>query len=74
MSDTEAHEARISALERDMADVKHALFTGNGKPSLMERVATIERGMATQTWLLRVILGAVLASIGGQLWALVKGG
>ena len=68
------YEARISALERGLADVQHKLFIGNGQPSLVERVATIEKGMATQTWLLRVILGGVLASIGGQLFTLLRGG
>lgn len=72
MCDPKIHEARIMALEQDMADVKHALFTGNGKPSLMERVATIEKGMMTQTWLLRTILGAVLTGFIGQLVVLMK--
>lgn len=74
MCDPKAHEARIVALEHDMNDVKHRLFVGNGQPSLVERVASIERGVATQTWLLRIVLGGVLASVGGQLVALIRGG
>lgn len=73
MSDSD-FEARVAALEKGLADVQHKLFIGNGQPSLVERVATIERGMATQTWLLRLILGGVLASIGGQLLSLARGG
>lgn len=64
-------EARLATLEREMGEVRKILLTGNGHPPLTERVAGLERALATQTWLLRAILGTagtgVIAQVAGML-------
>lgn len=67
-------DARIDALERDVADIKRILLTGNGHPPMTERVAGLERALATQTWLLRTILVATLGNIAGQIISHFMGG
>ena len=42
-----------------------AVFTGNGQPPLVARVAAIERALQTQTWLIRAVLGVVLSNLAG---------
>lgn len=59
-------EARLDTLEREMGEVRKILFTGNGHPPLTERVAGLEKAIATQTWLLRAILAAVITGLAGQ--------
>ena len=64
-------EARLATLEREMGELRKILLTGNGHPPLTERVAGLERALATQTWLLRAILGTagtgVIAQVAGML-------
>lgn len=64
-------DARLATLEREMGEVRKILLTGNGHPPLTERVAGLERALATQTWLLRAILGTagtgVIAQVAGML-------
>lgn len=64
-------EARLDTLEREMGEVRKILLTGNGHPPLTERVAGLEKAIATQTWLLRAILGAVITGLAGQVAAIV---
>lgn len=59
-------EARLDTLEREMGEVRRILLTGNGHPPLTERVAGLEKAIATQTWLLRAILAAVITGLAGQ--------
>lgn len=63
--------ARLATLEREMGEVRKILLTGNGHPPLTERVAGLERALATQTWLLRAILGTAVTGVAGQAAALL---
>lgn len=64
-------EARLDTLEREMGEVRRILLTGNGHPPLTERVAGLEKAIATQTWLLRAILGAVITGLAGQVAGMI---
>lgn len=59
----EAILARVEALEREMKEARKVLFIGNGEPPMTSRMAALERTQKTQTWLLRTILGGVIAVI-----------
>lgn len=65
-------ESRLHTLEREMGEVRKLLMVGNGHPPLIERVATLERALATQTWLLRLIVGGVVGNAIAIIAALVK--
>lgn len=60
---TPTDESRWNEVWRRLDNLERLVIMGNGKPSLVERVATIERGMATQTWLLRAVLGVALSNL-----------
>lgn len=60
-------ESRVRTLEREIAELRKIILTGNGHPPLTERTANLERASATQTWLLRTILGAVVGNFGALL-------
>ena len=51
-----------------------AVFTGNGQPPLVARVASIERAIQTQTWLIRTVLGGVIANLLGMAFLLLRRG
>lgn len=51
-----------------------AVFTGNGQPPLVARVAAIERALQTQTWLIRAVLGGVLANLVGLAFLILRRG
>lgn len=40
-----------------------SFINGNGRPGLLERIAALERGVQTQTWLLRAVATACLGII-----------
>lgn len=56
-------EERLKTLEREMGEVRRILIVGNGHPPLTERFAALERSQNTQIWLLRTIIGGLLAVI-----------
>ena len=73
------------ALARSNADGLHevwkrldkleaAVFTGNGQPPLVARVASIERAIQTQTWLIRTVLGGVIANLLGLAFIILRRG
>jgi hypothetical protein len=51
-----------------------AVFTGNGQPPLVARVAAIERAIQTQTWLIRTVLGGVVANLLGIAFLVLRRG
>ena len=51
-----------------------AVFTGNGQPPLVARVAAIERAIQTQTWLIRTVLAGVLGNLIGMGFLLLRRG
>lgn len=55
-------EIRPECLSR-FRDLEKKVFKGNGEPSHDSRIARLERSDETKTWLLRVILGGVLANL-----------
>lgn len=56
-------DARVTTLEREMGDVNKTLFKGNGTLPMTARVSALEKTQNVQTWLLRTILGGVIAVI-----------
>lgn len=52
--------------------LESAVFTGNGQPPLVARVAAIERAMQTQTWLIRTVLGGVIANLLGLAFIILR--
>lgn len=72
MSSDADTEVRIHTLEREIGELRKLVLIGNGHPPLIERVATLERALATQTWLLRLVVGCVVTNVIGVLAALAK--
>ncbi len=54
--------------------LESAVFTGNGQPPLVARMAAIERAMQTQTWIMRTVLGGVLANLIGLAFLVLRRG
>ncbi len=54
--------------------LESAVFTGNGQPPLVARMAAIERAMQTQTWIMRTVLGGVLANLIGLVFLVLRRG
>lgn len=54
--------------------LESAVFTGNGQPPLVARVAAIERAIQTQTWLIRTVLAGVLGNLIGMGFLLLRRG
>jgi hypothetical protein len=54
--------------------LESAVFTGNGQPPLVARVAAIERAIQTQTWLIRTVLAGVLGNLVGMGFLLLRRG
>lgn len=52
--------------------LEQAVFTGNGQPPLVARVASIERAIQTQTWLIRTVLGGVIANLLGLAFIILR--
>lgn len=55
-------EIRPECLSRLRTLEERCLF-GNGQKSHAERLAALERSDETKTWLLRAVLGAVIANL-----------
>lgn len=50
------NRARLDNLEK-------IVYLGNGQPPLTARLAALERATQTQTWLIRSVLGGVIANL-----------
>jgi hypothetical protein len=69
-----AFDPSFTEIWKRLEKLEQAVFTGNGSPSLKERVATMERAIQTQTWLMRTVLGVVLSNLAALLFLLVRKG
>ena len=69
MSDEEtqirANADQLHEVWKRLDKLEQAVFVGNGSPPLVARVASIERALQTQTWLIRLVLGVVLSNLVG---------
>lgn len=79
MSDTTETQVRSNAdalheIWKRLDKLESAVFTGNGQPPLVARVAAIERAIQTQTWLMRTVLGVVLSNLAALLFLLLRRG
>ena len=54
--------------------LESAVFTGNGQPPLVARMAAIERAIQTQTWIMRTVLGGVFANLVGLAFLVLRRG
>ena len=78
MSDTEvqvrANADSLHEIWKRLDKLEQAVFVGNGSPPLVARVAAIERALQTQTWLIRTVLGGVVANLLGMAFLLLRRG
>ena len=78
MSDTEvqvrANADSLHEIWKRLDKLEQAVFVGNGSPPLVARVAAIERALQTQTWLIRTVLGGVLANLLGLAFIILRRG
>ena len=64
----------IHEIWKRLDKLESAVFTGNGQPPLVARVAAIERAIQTQTWLIRTVLAGVLGNLIGMGFLLLRRG
>lgn len=59
MDELSLHEidARLKKAENDIVEIRQAIFGADG---IQVKLAAIERGVQTQTWLLRAVAGAII--------------
>jgi hypothetical protein len=69
-----AFDPSFTEIWKRLEKLEQAVFTGNGSPSLKERVATMERAIQTQTWLMRTVLGVVLSNLAALMFLLIRKG
>lgn len=69
-----AFDPSFTEIWKRLEKLEQAVFTGNGQPPLKERVASIERAIQTQTWLIRTVLGGVLANLLGLAFLILRRG
>lgn len=79
MNETTEMQVRANAdglheIWKRLDKLEAAVFTGNGQPPLTARVASIERALQTQTWLIRTVLGGVVANLLGMAFLLLRRG
>ena len=79
MSDQTEMQVRANAdslheIWKRLDKLEQAVFVGNGSPPLVARVAAIERALQTQTWLIRTVLGTVLANLLGIAFLVLRRG
>jgi hypothetical protein len=78
MSDAEvqvrANADSLHEVWKRLDKLEAAVFTGNGQPPLVARVAAIERAIQTQTWLIRTVLGGVVANLLGIAFLVLRRG
>ncbi len=68
MSADKEMEARVATLEREMGEVRKALFTGNGQPPVISQLSSLTQWSKSQTWVTRATLGGVVANFIQQLF------
>lgn len=69
-----AFDPSFTEIWKRLEKLEQAVFTGNGSPSLKERVAAMERAIQTQTWLMRTVLGVVLSNLAALVFLLIRKG
>jgi hypothetical protein len=69
-----AFDPSFTEIWKRLEKLEQAVFTGNGSPSLKERVATMERAIQTQTWLMRTVLGVALSNLSALMFLLIRKG
>ena len=79
MTETTEMQVRANAdghheIWKRLDKLEAAVFTGNGQPPLVARVAAIERAIQTQTWLIRTVLGGVIANLLGLAFIILRRG
>ncbi len=79
MSDETETQVRANAdalheIWKRLDKLESAVFTGNGQPPLVARMAAIERAIQTQTWIMRTVLGGVLANLIGLAFLVLRRG
>ena len=79
MSDQTEMQVRANAdslheIWKRLDKLEQAVFVGNGSPPLVARVASIERAIQTQTWLMRTVLAGVLGNLIGLGFLLLRRG
>lgn len=79
MSDSTETQVRANAdslheIWKRLDKLESAVFTGNGQPPLVARMAAIERAIQTQTWIMRTVLGGVLCNLIGLVFLLLRRG
>lgn len=67
----ESHPIRRECLRR-FSTLENKVFLGNGSPSHESRLTAAETQLRTIVWLLRTILGVVLANLAGLAFALLR--
>jgi hypothetical protein len=77
MSDETETQVRANAdalheIWKRLDKLESAVFTGNGQPPLVARMAAIERAIQTQTWIMRTVLGGVLANLVGLAFLVLR--
>lgn len=61
-------EARVQTLEREMGEIRKVVLLGNGKPSLVEQVATI----GTELRDVKAILAKLNSGISRLIWLILS--
>ena len=69
-----ANSDQLHEVWKRLDKLESAVFTGNGQPPLVARTASIERAIQTQTWLIRTVLGTVLANLLGIAFLVLRRG
>lgn len=69
-----AFDPSFTEIWKRLEKLEQAVFTGNGSPPLVARMAAIERAIQTQTWIMRTVLGGVLANLIGLAFLVLRRG
>lgn len=67
-----AFDPAFPEIWKRLEKLEQAVFTGNGQQPLVARVASVERAIQTQTWLIRTVLGVVLSNLAALLFLLLR--
>lgn len=66
-----AVQSEVREIKRRLDDLETRL-NGNDRPGIVERLAGLERANATQTWLLRTVVGGMITNFIGIVVLLLK--
>lgn len=69
-----AFDPAFPEIWKRLEKLEQAVFTGNGQQPLVARVASVERAIQTQTWLIRTVLGVVLSNLVALMFLLIRRG